>query len=170
MRIVAKLSSIFVITILLASCFCEPCPQRPIHFENPCDYLILSLHQQAIPVIKRGDTLRIILPVDMFFEPASTKVKPNVDFLLYQVAQLTVCRCYNYMPIRVNGYTDNIGTIRQQKQRSLIQARNVAAFLWFAGIPLDRITVRGFGARGSIASNVTPRGEAYNRRVEILIP
>lgn len=144
---------------------------------EPCGELIDSLEAQGVGVIQVGDTLRIILPSDTFFEPPSsydrpwgTRVKECKAPLLKQVAELTICHCYSLSNIRVYGYSDQMGTIKDQKQRSLQQARNIAAYLWSNGIPLDRMEVRGFGARGSIAGNGTPLGEYYNRRVEILLP
>lgn len=166
---------LLIILISLTGCFCEQCPSRKN--TTPCGELIDSLQAQGVQVIQLGDTLRIILPVDTFFEPPSaydkpwgTRVKSCKAGTLKQVAELVVCHCYVLSNIRVYGYSDQIGPIKDQKQRSLQQARNIAAYLWANGIPLERMQVRGFGARGSVAGNGTPNGEYANRRVEILLP
>ncbi len=156
--------------LLLGGC-CANCPPAPSPNANrPCGNLIDSLYNQGVLVIAEGDTLRIIVPVDTFFLPASTKINPDRTAVFATIAELMDCQCYGYMSARVEGFTDNINTIHSQKQRSYRQAHEVAALLWSEGIPWERMSIRGFGARGSIASNMTPLGEAYNRRVEILIP
>ena len=162
---------IFILIILvigLTSCFCEQCPARKNPY--PCGKLIDSLETQDVQVIPLGDTLRLILPVDKFFEPASVQVKSCKVRTLREIAELAVCHCYVLSNIRVSGYSDTVGTIADQKWRSLHQARNIAAYLWGFGIPLDRMRVRGFGARGTLSGNATPSGEAANRRVEITLP
>jgi len=162
---------IFILIILvigLTSCFCEKCPGRKNL--QPCGELIDSLQTQDVQIIQLGDTLRLILPVDKFFEPASVQVKRCKAKTLREIAELTICHCYALSNIRVSGYSDTVGTISDQKWRSLHQAQNIAAYLWGYGIPLNRMIVRGFGARGTIAGNATPSGEAANRRVEITLP
>lgn len=166
-----KILSLIILNIFilfLTSCYCDHCPPRKNPY--PCGDLIDSLQTQNVQVIQLGDTLRLILPVDRFFEPASTKVRPERAGTLREVALLTICHCYYLSGIRVTGYTDDIGRIRDQKQRTLQQARNIASYLWANGIPLERMHISGCGAQCSIASNDTPRGEAYNRRVEITLP
>ena len=171
MKIIFRCLIILFAALIISSCCGPVCPYREPRFTNPCDEMVYNLSQKtAVTIIKRGDTLRIILPVDAYFEPASTKIRLDAESLLYQIGLLVQCGCYNEMPIRVLGYTDNIGTISEQRQRSLQQAENIASYLWAQGVPRDRITVRGFGARGTLSSNATPHGEADNRRVEIRIP
>lgn len=161
--------SVVLFTLVLVACGCNPCPpQRPK--PAPCDYLISVVRHDGVQVIQRGDTLRLILPVDNFFEPASNKIRLDAEPALNDVGALVQCACYNFMSIHVAGYTDNIGTIHAQEKRSLQQARNIASYLWSSGVPLARMSVRGYGARGTVSANTTPRGEADNRRVEIQIP
>lgn len=168
-RLLFFIAGISSISLNLCACFCTNCP--PVKSKLPCADLIESLQDQGVQVIQRGDTLRIILSSDNFFEPASTKIIPERVAVLTEVAALTNCHCYLYAPIRVYGYSDNANITRDQKQRSYQQAHSIAALLWANGIPLHRIyQIRGFGAHGSIASNETPLGSAYNRRVEILLP
>lgn len=171
-----KFSFIIIICtlLLLSGCFCEQCPSR----KNlaPCGELIDSLRAQGVQIIQLGDTLRIILPVHTFFDPPTSYnptdavVKDCRDKTLKQVAELTMCWCYAISPITVSGYTDTIGSISDQKLRTKYQAQAIAAYLWGNGVPLKRMRVRWYGARGSISGNGTPRGEADNRRVEITLP
>lgn len=164
-----KLLVLFLGCLSLVGC-CLTCPaQKPV-FLHPCDRIIYEAQQQGVIVIRRGDILRIILPADTFFYPASSKIKEESKPALGTVSALVSCYCYSCMPLRVTGYTDNMGSIRQQKQLGLQRAKNIAAYLWGEGVPLDRITAQTMGARGTLSSNGTPSGEADNRRVEITLP
>lgn len=156
-------------TLNLASC-CLPCPQRPLVFKTPCEKLMYEAEMQGVTVIQRGDTLRMILPADLFFTPATANLIPDSRFALDTLVQLAQCYCYNEMPIRITGYTDNIGTIQQQQALGLARANVIADYFETQLIPYQRLNVRTFGARGTVSSNGTPAGEADNRRVEITLP
>lgn len=156
---------------MLSACVCQTCPPALSPYRGrPCGQLMSNVEAQGVQVIARGGTLRLILPVDVFFKPDSTHVRPRKEAALAEIAKLAVCACYGVMPIQVNGYSDDVGSITEQKRRSYEQAHNIAAYLWRSNIPLSRMYVRGYGAQKTIATNETPRGSAYNRRVEILIP
>lgn len=161
----------FSFCLILSACVCQTCP--PALSPNrgkPCGDLMDSLEKQGVQVIARGDTLRLILPTDVFFDFDSTHVKPKKEATLAIIAKLATCACYGVYPIQVNGYSDDVGSITEQKRRSYEQAHDIAAYLWSNGISLSRMYVRGYGAQKTIATNETPKGSFYNRRVEILIP
>jgi outer membrane protein OmpA-like peptidoglycan-associated protein len=164
----AKFLFVFLSIGLLGSLANADCP-KPRNLA-PCGEYIDAVTEDGVQVIARGDTLRLILPADQFFEPASTAVKENRDLAFQHIAQLLNCRCYAISTMRVWGYSDNVGKIKDQQKRSLQQARNVAAYLWSNGIALERMHIRGFGPQGTLSSNATPDGSADNRRVEILLP
>jgi len=69
--------------------------------------------------------------------------------------------------IEVVGYTDNIGTISENKILSERRANRVRDYLVKFGIDTNRITTRGLGASNFIASNDTEIGRQKNRRVEL---
>jgi OOP family OmpA-OmpF porin len=52
-------------------------------------------------------------------------------------------------------------------QLSMARAGAVRAYLARRGVSPTRMSARGFGASGYIASNKTPEGRALNRRVEL---
>jgi len=65
------------------------------------------------------------------------------------------------------GYTDNIGSDKQNAKLSLDRANSVKKYLVDAGIPAEQISTKGEGAANPIADNNTREGRARNRRVEI---
>lgn len=78
----------------------------------------------------------------------------------------------------IEGHTDNIPINPSRGKRymdnmelSFLRAKAVANILVKYGIPLERISVIGYGDTRPVASNETSEGMAKNRRVEIkLVP
>jgi len=69
--------------------------------------------------------------------------------------------------IEIAGYTDSTGAKMMNLQLSMARAGAVRAYLARRGVSPGRMSARGFGASGYIASNKTPEGRAINRRVEL---
>ena len=70
--------------------------------------------------------------------------------------------------IRVEGHTDNIGSMDYNTVLSRDRALAVKNYLIRKGIDGWRITTEGFSFTYPIASNDTPEGRALNRRAEII--
>jgi OOP family OmpA-OmpF porin len=72
--------------------------------------------------------------------------------------------------IRLDGYTDSIGTDEYNMKLSERRATAVMNYLIKeAGVDSSRITAIGHGEADPVADNKTPEGRAKNRRVEISI-
>ncbi len=71
--------------------------------------------------------------------------------------------------VGIAGHTDNTGTPDRNNRLSYDRARSVAAYLTAAGVPYERLFVRGAGASEPKSSNATPQGRSQNRRVEITL-
>jgi outer membrane protein OmpA-like peptidoglycan-associated protein len=75
-------------------------------------------------------------------------------------------------PVRIDGYTDSVGTDAYNKRLSLQRAETVRSALADAGITL-RMTASGHGEANPVAPNEkpdgddNPKGRAKNRRVTI---
>ncbi len=72
--------------------------------------------------------------------------------------------------IVIEGHTDNIPTgnlHRDNMDLSLRRAKTIANILVSHGIPLERISVMGYGDTHPISTNNTDAGRAKNRRVEV---
>ena len=69
--------------------------------------------------------------------------------------------------IRINGYTDNVGSPAYNLQLSKRRAESVKRYLVSQGIAADRMETEGFGLTNPIADNATAAGRAKNRRVEV---
>jgi outer membrane protein OmpA-like peptidoglycan-associated protein len=70
--------------------------------------------------------------------------------------------------LRVEGYTDSIGTAAYNKALSEQRAKAVTEYLAMQGIAKTRLNPVGNGKDNPVASNATPDGRARNRRVELV--
>jgi outer membrane protein OmpA-like peptidoglycan-associated protein len=69
--------------------------------------------------------------------------------------------------IEVSGHTDSSGIYRKNVVLARARAEAVRQYLYQRGVPLERMTARGFGPDRPVASNRTQEGRALNRRVEL---
>lgn len=72
------------------------------------------------------------------------------------------------LQIRIEGHTDNIGSMKYNIDLSQKRAQAVKDYLVEKGIHESRISTTGFGFKHPIAPNVTEEGRALNRRAEIV--
>lgn len=72
--------------------------------------------------------------------------------------------------LRVEGYTDNMGSVQYNQTLSLKRAEAVARALVGAGLPPARMRIRGLGKDNPVADNGTPEGRLQNRRVAVIVP
>jgi OmpA-OmpF porin, OOP family len=70
--------------------------------------------------------------------------------------------------IRVEGYTDNIGSKASNQTLSEQRASSVVDWLATHDVDRSRLMAKGYGEARPIASNATAEGRAQNRRVELV--
>ena len=73
------------------------------------------------------------------------------------------------MVIEIRGYTDNVGEDAMNQRLSQDRAKAVFTWLTAKGIPVTRVSYKGFGETNPIASNDTEDGRKQNRRTEFYI-
>jgi len=98
------------------------------------------------------------------FASGSAKIDANSGALLDQLAR-EVRACPG--KIRIEGHTDTIGRGRINRRLSEARAAAVRGALIARGIPAERLTAKGYGARRPVADNTTEAGRARNRRIEL---
>ncbi len=101
------------------------------------------------------------------FETGRATILEDSFSLLNEIAQ--VLQQNPGISVRVEGYTDNVGSATYNLRLSQQRAENVMKYLIQDGISSDRVTSKGFGMMNPIASNATAAGRAKNRRVEFTI-
>ena len=103
--------------------------------------------------------------IDLYFDTASMKLTPESEMKLREF--VTALGTNRSAPIRVNGYTDNVGNAASNMRLSQQRADAVKAGLVQLGVAADRLTARGFGEEDPMADNATAEGRATNRHVSV---
>ena len=71
--------------------------------------------------------------------------------------------------IEIGGHTDNVGKPVDNLVLSNNRAKSVINYFLYKGIPVDRISSKGFGETKPIGDNTTEAGRAKNRRTELKV-
>lgn len=71
--------------------------------------------------------------------------------------------------ITIYGHTDSVNTENYNADLGMARALAVRDYLWQSGVPKEWMTVRSRGKFDPADSNITPTGQAKNRRVEIVM-
>ncbi|MCK4644101.1 OmpA family protein [bacterium] len=69
----------------------------------------------------------------------------------------------------INGHTDSISTDEYNQKLSVKRAKSVMNYLIGLGVPVENITIKGFGESDPVADNETKEGRAQNRRADIVV-
>jgi outer membrane protein OmpA-like peptidoglycan-associated protein len=101
------------------------------------------------------------------FEFGSTQLTPESMTTLDEVA--AVLRAYPSATIRVESYTDSVGTPASNLDLSRDRSETVKGLLGGKGIEPTRVATAGLGQENPIASNETEAGRAQNRRTDIVV-
>ena len=104
---------------------------------------------------------------NIFFDFDQYTLRPESDGELNSLLQLL--RQNPQLSIRINGYTDSVGTAAHNQQLSQQRAQAVVDYLLDKGIAPERLQAKGFGATHPVADNATAQGRAQNRRTEVEI-
>jgi lipid-binding SYLF domain-containing protein len=70
--------------------------------------------------------------------------------------------------VRVEGFTDNVGSEDANEKLSQDRAQAVADWLASHGVDKSRLTAKGYGESRPVAKNSTPVGRRKNRRVDLV--
>ena len=71
--------------------------------------------------------------------------------------------------VRIEGFTDSVGSETANQGLSERRASAVASALSRRGVASQRVAIQGYGESFPIASNETATGRQENRRVEVII-
>ena len=104
---------------------------------------------------------------NIFFETGSSKLlpasTPELEKLLYTL------KVNQSMVIEIRGHTDNVGEDAMNQRLSQDRAKAVYSWLTGKGMPVSRVSYKGFGETNPVASNDTEAGRKQNRRTEFYI-
>ena len=168
--ILVILSLLFIMAAALFVAGCaRKAPQTPL--SGPSNNAqqrqadLQSLNANGVQVIRLGQTVRIIMPVDQAFIAGTEKLNKNYDAVLNNVA--SYMNTYRIVTARVVAYIDTQAGRIHRKALTTKQAEEVQAYLSDCGIKARLIVAEGHGAKNQVAGNYTSGGRASNRRVEV---
>jgi chemotaxis protein MotB len=119
--------------------------------------------------------LVISLASDAYFRPGTAEINiEQTRALLQRIAALLSSEDLAGRKFRIEGHTDNTavapgGPYPTNWELSTARATTVLHYLVDLGVSENQFQVAGFADTEPIASNDTPEGRAYNRRVDIII-
>jgi len=117
----------------------------------------------------------ITLASDAFFNPASARINiESTRDILLRLGGLLDSNELAGKKFRIEGHTDSFdvdpsGPWASNWELSAQRSINILQFLTGLGIDENRFQVAAFSSTVPIATNDTPEGRAYNRRVDIII-
>ncbi|MEL6519519.1 MAG: OmpA family protein [Pseudomonadota bacterium] len=126
-----------------------------------------NLQGDGVRIVNTGEQLIVTMPQDILFAVDSAEVQPVLRSDLLVLAQSL--NDYPNTTVDIIGHTDNTGDASYNQQLSARRAQSVASILVSGGVSSARLRAFGRGEDQPIASNLTPEGQAQNRRVEIVI-
>jgi outer membrane protein OmpA-like peptidoglycan-associated protein len=114
----------------------------------------------------KKDTVKVSLSGDTNFESGKATLLSNAYSILNTLVESM--KTDTKAKLRIEGYTDSIGSESFNLELSRKRAQAVADYLISQGIDSSRLEVIPMGESNPIASNKTAEGRAMNRRVEII--
>lgn len=127
----------------------------------------------AITSDERG--LVITLQADSFFKPSSAQVEiDETRETLLRLSQFFNSKEVSGKKFRIEGHTDNTPVSPDSEfvsnwELSATRAINVLHYLSDFGVNEDNFSVTGYANTRPKFDNTTPEGQAYNRRVDIIV-
>jgi len=115
---------------------------------------------------KQTDRGMVMTLSDVLFDTGRATLKAGADRDLDRLAQ--ALKDNQNTRLKIEGYTDSVGSDSYNQQLSERRAQAVADALSRRGVPADRYQVEGLGKEYPVATNSTPAGRQQNRRVEIV--
>jgi OOP family OmpA-OmpF porin len=103
----------------------------------------------------------------LVFDAGSTRLQPASQEQIDNIA--AILKAYPDVRMRVEGYTDNVGSSSQNLKLSQGRADAVVSELVEQGIPPDHLAAESYGDQYAIADNSTEEGRARNRRVSMRV-
>jgi outer membrane protein OmpA-like peptidoglycan-associated protein len=135
----------------------------------------LSAQQQADELQRQIATLQarqtdrglVVTLGDVLFASGRADLKDGADRNLNKL--VSFLKKYPDRSVRIEGYTDSVGTEDFNLGLSQRRADSVRSYLVNQGIGSERLTTAGKGEADPVAGNDSASGRQQNRRVEVVI-
>jgi outer membrane protein OmpA-like peptidoglycan-associated protein len=127
------------------------------------------LREQLNTILETRETARglIVNISDVLFDFNQYTLKPGAREKLAKVSGILLG--HPDLSIKLEGYTDAIGSDAYNQKLSEERAGSVLAYLQSQGVPGEHLSAVGFGKTNPVATNDTADGRQRNRRVEMVV-
>ncbi len=142
----------------------DRCPDEPDDYVGASDADGCPLGEAEVKVV--GD--EIVLNDRVYFDFGYARVKHRSWPLLKSLAKLILSHP-EYVLVRINGHTDEIGSEVWNQKLSEDRAAAVKKKLVEYGVPADRLEAKGFGKTQPRKAGGSDADRQENRRVEFII-
>ena len=127
---------------------------------------LLNQLNQVLQTRDTAEGLIVNMP-DVLFDFNKSTLKPAARERLAKVAGIV--QAYPDLRLKIEGFTDSIGTEQYNQKLSEERAATVRDYLTSQGVNLNNVTAQGLGESNPVASNSTAEGRQQNRRVEMVV-
>jgi outer membrane protein OmpA-like peptidoglycan-associated protein len=148
--------------------YLDKCPNTPFGTKvdsNGCPVITETPKPVEIPKVAEPPIKELVLSAGTNFAIGKADLLPaafpDLNKLIRIMRENPVSRW------SIEGYTDNTGSQKKNKQISLERAKSVLNYFVSKGIPRNRFEIKGMGRANPVASNKTEAGRSKNRRVVI---
>lgn len=128
---------------------------------------IIVFDEKGVSIRREGNNLILSMPELILFDFNKYEVKEAIKPSLSTLAK--ALKENKDIRIKIDGYTDFIGSEGYNLELSVKRARAIKNFLVSKGVQENNISIEGYGEQNPISSNATEQGRARNRRVEFII-
>jgi outer membrane protein OmpA-like peptidoglycan-associated protein len=104
---------------------------------------------------------------DLNFESGTATLTEDSSATLDQLA--SDLKTHPSATVRLEGYTDNTGSSKENKKLSLARAISIRNGLVNRGVNPDQLRTTGMSGANPVASNITQTGREENRRTDIVV-
>ena len=128
---------------------------------------IIVFNQEGVTIRREGNNLILSMPELILFDfdkyDVKDAIKPSLAVLAKALGE------NKDIHIKIDGYTDFIGTEAYNLELSVKRARAIKDFLISKGAIASNISIEGYGEQNPADTNQTDIGRSKNRRVEFII-
>lgn len=128
---------------------------------------IFIFNEKGVSIRKDGKNLVLSMPELILFDFNKYEIKDGIKNSLNTLAR--ALKTNKDIRIKIDGYTDFIGSEGYNLELSVKRARAIKNYLVSKGAIENNISIEGYGEQNPVSSNSTESGRARNRRVEFII-
>lgn len=128
---------------------------------------IIVFNEKGVSIRREGNNLVLSMPELILFDFDKYEVKETIKPSLRTLAR--ALKENKDIRIKIDGYTDFIGSEGYNLELSVKRAKAIKFFLVSKGAIENNISIEGYGKQNPVATNATEKGRARNRRVEFII-